>query len=224
MYNELNWSGNEINKKNLISLIQNTACFAEPKIEFEQYCIDAVSAVDLIYFAGFEFNDIKHAIVVDLGSGTGRLSIASAFFKAEYVLSVDIDIDALKILYQNVKKLNLEHIILPICADIKRFEILKRCTPSNIKITTIMNPPFGVQKSKADREFLQKAFSFSDVVYSIHLRNEKVQEFIKNFVSILEWRIDLIVPFNLMLAKTYEFHSKKTKEINVNFYRFLKKE
>ena len=44
-----------IKKKNLISIIQSTASFSNPKIELEQYCIDAISAVDIVYFAGFEF-------------------------------------------------------------------------------------------------------------------------------------------------------------------------
>ena len=66
-----------INKKELIRIIQSTAPFSEPKVEFEQYSIDAVSAADIIYFAGFEFDDIANHLIIDLGSGTGRLSIAA---------------------------------------------------------------------------------------------------------------------------------------------------
>ena len=90
-----------INKKDLISLIQQTDGFLNPKIELEQYCIDAQSAVDIVYFAGVEFNDIKNQLVIDLGTGTGRLSIACAYLRASYILSVDIDMNALKILKTN---------------------------------------------------------------------------------------------------------------------------
>jgi len=85
-----------------------------------------------------------------------------------------------------------------------------------------MNPPFGVQTSRADRSFLLKAFEYSDVVYSIHLANEKVHNFIINFIKDFKWKIDYYFPFKLKLDKTFEFHSQKTKKIDVNIYRFIK--
>ena len=85
-----------------------------------------------------------------------------------------------------------------------------------------MNPPFGVQKRMTDRIFLERAFSFSDIVYSIHLAGEKVHEFISNFVKKFDWKIDVILPFNMILERTFPFHSQKVKKINVNVYRFVK--
>lgn len=213
----------KINKKQLISLIQNTDTFTYPKIELEQYCIDATCAVDIIYYAGFEFNDINQAFVIDLGAGTGRISIASAFLEANFVLSVDIDMNALKILKKNVLSLGLSQIILPICADIEYFEMSKKLLPSDIKVTTIMNPPFGVQIKFADRPFLAKAFSFSDVVYSIHLAKPKINEFILKYIKKFNWYVDNVLPFSMVLDKSFPFHSRKTKHINVNVYRFIKK-
>jgi len=213
----------KINEKDLISIIQNTKTFINPKVELEQYCIDANSAVDLIYYAGFEFNDIKNAFVIDLGAGTGRLSIASALFNATLVLSIDIDIGALTILKENIQDLELDHLIHPICSDIKFFNLSKRLLPPNVKTTTIMNPPFGVQTRSADRIFLEKAFSFSDIVYSIHLAGEKVQTFISNYIQKFDWIIDNNFPFRMVLERSFPFHSQKTKLIDVNVYRFTKK-
>jgi len=214
----------KIRKKQLISIIQNTETFTNPKIELEQYSVNATCAVDIIYYAGFEFNDIKQAFVIDLGAGTGRLSIASALFKANYVLSVDIDVNALNILKRNIFSLELNHIVFPICADIEYFEISKKLIPKNMKITTIMNPPFGVQTKFADRPFLKSAFNFSDIVYSIHLLNPKVNKFISNYVKRFNWKIDNVLPFTMVLERTYLFHTQKTKKINVLVYRFIKKE
>lgn len=214
----------KIRKKQLISIIQNTETFTNPKIELEQYSVNATCAVDIIYYAGFEFNDIKQAFVIDLGAGTGRLSIASALFKANYVLSVDIDVNALNILKRNIFSLELNHIVFPICADIEYFEISKKLIPKNMKITTIMNPPFGVQTKFADRPFLKSAFNFSDIVYSIHLLNPKVNKFISNYVKRFNWKIDNVFPFTMVLERTYLFHTQKTKKINVLVYRFIKKE
>jgi len=85
-----------------------------------------------------------------------------------------------------------------------------------------MNPPFGVQKRKADRIFLDKALSFSSVIYSIHLANEKVNKFIHSYIKKYKWHIDYVFPFKLALEKTFYFHKRKTKMINVNIYRFKK--
>lgn len=118
--------------------------------------------------------------------------------------------------------MDLEAVILPVCADINRFEISAQLFPKELNITTIMNPPFGVQKKTADRFFLQKAFAFSDVVYSIHLANEKVHNFISKFVSSKNWSINYVLPFNLVLERSFPFHTKKTKKVAVNVYRFIK--
>ncbi len=214
----------KISKKKLISIIQNTETYTYPKIELEQYGINATCAVDIIYYAGFEYNDINNTLIIDLGAGTGRLSIASAFLNASYILSIDIDIKAIKILKKNIKSLELDHIIFPVCADIRYIEISKKILPKNIKITTIMNPPFGVQAPHADRIFLDKAFSFSNVVYSIHLTSLKVQKFILNYVKNFDWKVDNIVPFNMIIEKTYPFHTQKSKKIDVSVFRFIKKE
>ncbi len=213
----------KFNKRNLVSIIQNTESYSNPIIELEQYTINASTAVDIIYYAGFENNDISDALIVDLGSGTGRLSIASVFFNASHVLSVDIDINALQILKKNVLSLDLDHIISPICADIEFFEISKRMFSQNVKVTTIMNPPFGVQTKFADRIFIKKAFYFSNIVYSIHLANKKVYNFISAYINKLGWKIDNVLPISMVLERQFPFHTQKTKKINVHIYRFIKK-
>ena len=212
----------KINKKELISIIHNTEAFIKPKIELEQYCIDASSAVDILFFAGFEYNDITDRFIVDLGSGTGRLSIASAYLNANAVLSVDIDYNALNSLKRNITSLGLENIIFPLCSDVKHVELIKELLLNNIRITTIMNPPFGVKKRNADRIFLEKAFTFSDVIYSIHLAGENVLKFISKFCEKFNWRIDNYFPYKMILERTFDFHTRKTKQIDVNVFRFVK--
>lgn len=213
-----------INKKEIIFEIERTETFKDPKVQLEQYCIDAACAVDIIFFAGFEFNDINQKIIIDLGTGTGRLSIASTFFNPIYIFSIDIDFSALFILKKNIRALHLENKIFPVCADVKYFNISKSYLPRNLQITTIMNPPFGVKKKTADRIFLECAFSFSDIIYSIHLDNKKVHNFISDFVRKNNWLIDFVLPFDMILERSFQFHKYKTKKINVNLYRFIKKE
>jgi putative methylase len=212
-----------IKKNDLISIIQNTEMFKDPKIELEQYNIDATCAVDIIYFAGFEFNDITDNILFDLGAGTGRLTIASAYFNPRAIISVDLDWNALQILKKNVNSLQLSTKIHPICSNIKDLFLSKSFFKNESKTITIMNPPFGVKKKRADRIFLEKAFSFSDVVYSIHLSGEKNFAFISDYANKFEWIVDYHVKYNMILEKSFKFHEKKTKKIDVTLYRFVKK-
>ncbi|KKL54782.1 hypothetical protein LCGC14_2261960, partial [marine sediment metagenome] len=83
--------------------------------------------------------------------------------------------------------------------------------------------PFGVQAQHADRIFLDRAFSFSNVVYSIHLTSLKVQKFILNYIEKFDWKVDNVLPFNMIIEKTYPFHTQKSKKISVNVFRFIKK-
>ncbi len=162
-------------------------------------------------------------MVFDFGAGTGRLSIASAYMQASVVFSLDFDPNALKTLKYNIRTLELERLIFPICADVERFEITPFLEKTNTKIISIMNPPFGVQKAKADRSFLKQAFLLSDVVYSIHLTGLKVQNFLTRFADENNWKIDIARPFNMILEKTFNFHTEKKKKIDVTIYRFIKK-
>jgi len=182
-----------------------------------------VSAADIIYFAGLEFNDIENNLIIDLGSGTGRLSIASAYLRASQVIGIDFDWSAIKLFKQNINDLDLNHLISPICTTVSNFEISRNVLHDSLKITTIMNPPFGVQKKTADRAFLLKAFNFSDTIYTIHLHNDKVYEFLSKFITKNGWKINYTFPFKMELEKTFPFHSQKKKDINVKIYRIIKK-
>lgn len=159
----------------------------------------------------------------DLGAGTGRISIASAYFNPKCVISVDIDSQALSILKKNIQHLDVGHLINPLCTDIQIFDFSRIKMFPHYKITTIMNPPFGVQKSKADRKFLDLAFRISNVIYSIHLTNRKVHKFILSYSSKFNWNINYMFRFNMLLERSFFFHTKKEKEVDVTIYRFVKK-
>ena len=211
-----------IKKKNLISIIQSTASFSNPKIELEQYCIDAISAVDIVYFAGFEFNDIHKNLIIDLGTGTGRLSLASSFFNPVKVIGIDLDWNAIQIFRKNISHLKLQNLIYPICMEVSELTLNKEFLSDDLQITTIMNPPFGVQRKRADRAFLLSAFDYSNVIYSIHLDHQDVSTFISKFVRKNGWEINYSFPFQMRLERSFPFHSKKMKEINVRIYRIIK--
>ena len=55
------------------------------------------------------------------------------------------------------------------------------------------------------------------------MAGEKVQKFISNYTQKFDWNIDNVVPYRLVLQKSFPFHSQKTKKIDVDVYRFIKK-
>jgi putative methylase len=214
----------QFQKADLINLIQSLEPFRDPKVELEQYTIDAVCAVDIIYFAGVEFNDISGNIIFDLGVGTGRLAIASTFLLPKRVIGIDIDEEALAVLIENKKELPLVREIHPLCCDVDKIPLkIDSRFLGKSQITTIMNPPFGVQKKYADRKFLKAAMEISDVIYSIHLASEQVHRFIRNFIGKSGWTIDYLLPYNMILEGTFPFHKKARKQIDVNVYKFVKR-
>jgi len=211
-------------KKDLINIIQETHPFDTPNLSLEQYCISAISAVDIMFYAGFEHNDIENKIVLDLGAGTGRLSIAAIYLRPVLVLNIDIDHSALTILKYNCNKLDLYHLNHPIASDINHLPLRDGFFRGSINITTIMNPPFGVQTRKADRLFLDTALNISDIIYSVHLSNKNTREFLMSYIEKRNWTVDDIFSFNMFLEKTFQFHTQKRKEILVDLYRIIKKE
>ena len=157
-----------------------------------------------------------------MGAGTGRISIASAFFRPKIVISIDIDPSALCILKKNINNLEINSLIHPLCTDISFIDFSQREFLKQSKVTTIMNPPFGVQKPKADRSFLDFAFQISEIIYSIHITNKKVHSFILSYASKFNWKIDYALPYNMILEKSFFFHTKTRKQIDVTIYRFIK--
>jgi predicted RNA methylase len=62
-------------RKQLESLLQQVDGFDEPKVELEQYVTSAEVATAVLTCVNEEYGDLDGKTVLDLGSGTGTLSI-----------------------------------------------------------------------------------------------------------------------------------------------------
>lgn len=195
-------------KREIEIMLEKLEGFRNPKLYLEQYVTPTNLAAFIVTNAKL-FNDLK--LVVDLGCGTGILTIASAILGA-FAIGVDIDFEALKIAKKNANKLDAEADF--IACDVKDFEIKKKCT-------VIMNPPFGIQKRHADRTFLDKAFQIADKIYTIHSAGS--EEFVKRTSEKNGFFVTHVWKFMIALRKTYSFHEKPFKEIPVEVFRIEKK-
>uniref|UniRef100_A0A7C3VDM1 Methyltransferase domain-containing protein n=1 Tax=Archaeoglobus fulgidus TaxID=2234 RepID=A0A7C3VDM1_ARCFL len=196
-------------KKELEIILEKLRGFENPKIELEQYTTPPSLAAFIVTTADLN-GDLE--LVVDLGCGTGILAIACSLL-GYYSVGVDLDVEALKIARENATRLGVD-------ADFARADVSKfHCKK---KVTTVMNPPFGIQRKHADRPFLLKAFEISEVIYTIHSAGSS------NFVKRLSEEHGFAVThqwnFSIPLRRTYSFHEKAFKYIPVEVFRIERHE
>ncbi len=195
-------------KKSLEIVLERLKGFKNPKIALEQYVTPPVLASEIVVNAKL-MGDLEN-LVVDLGCGTGVLSIASSLLGAEAV-GFDIDGEALTIARENAKATDVE-VDFVLC-DVRLVHL--KTPPRNV--TVIMNPPFGIQRKHADRPFLFKAMEIANVVWTIHSAGS--ERFIRKVCEEKGFRITHLLKLKIPLKRTYSFHEKPFKLIAVEVYR-----
>ncbi len=197
-----------LNKKKLAIELSKLSSLDNKKINLEQYILDSEIAAELILIINFN-NDIKDNVIADLGCGNGILGKGCLFFNPEKVYFVDKDKDAIDIVKKNVKD---ERAVF-VNKDIKDFN--KKAD------VVIMNPPFGTKVKYADREFLLKAMQISKKIYSLHKITSV--NFIEKIARDNSFKVLDIIRFKLPLRRSYLFHRKEVRNVDVGFW-ILEKE
>jgi putative methylase len=186
--------------------------YPKPKPSLEQYPTPARLAVKVLRVAYFN-GDISGKTVLDLGCGTGILSIGAALLGADYVIGVDIDRSALEVASINAEALGVSKVVDWIQTDVASLNLKIRCD------TVVQNPPFGVQRRGADRVFLSKALEIGRVVYSMH--KAETDEFIKSYVEKYGGRIEAIYVAEIEIPYLFSFHRKPKRSVKINVYRMV---
>src|SRR3989344_7088742 len=143
-----------MNKKQIEIYLSKLSNIEDKNISLEQYQIEGDLAAEFLLFV---YEGINCKIVADLGCGNGILGIGALLLGAKKVYFIDIDNKSIDIAMKNCEKIdNAEFLNI----DVNKF---------NTRVdTVVMNPPFGVQNRKADKNFLLKAFEITENIYSIH--------------------------------------------------------
>ena len=106
-------------------------------------------AADALHVAAYVFDDIIDKTVMELGCGTARLALGAAYLGAKEVFGVDVDSVPVKIAQKNAGLMAFKEKTNWIVGDISvvhgHFD------------TVLQNPPFGVQRRRADRPFIIKS-------------------------------------------------------------------
>jgi putative methylase len=218
-----------VRKLELELLLSQIAPHPSPKPSLEQYTIPADVAATMLHIAAYSYGDIVGKTVLDLGCGTGRLALGAAFLGAKQVVGIDIDKEAVKVAFANSAKTNLKEKVQWITGDIDAIH-------GNFD-TVLQNPPFGVQRRKADRRFLEKALETGKAIYSLHkspgidktfikkLKASKTtvvpvdsSPFIRNFVERHSGKIRAVYAMVMVIPRMFSFHTKKKHEFVVNLF------
>ena len=203
-----------LTKKQLAILLSKVNEHPEPKVSLEQYTLVSEEVSDLLWTIETTFGDISGKVLVDLGCGTGRLAIGSALLGASYVVGVDIDEVALRVAAESAKKLGVEDRTSWILASVQNLNLRAD--------VVIQNPPYGVKREGADRPFLEAALRIAPIVYSLHKSGQRNRLFLKRFIKDLGGIIDRIVPLEVTIRPTFEFHTKKSYKVKADLYRVMR--
>ena len=208
--------------------------YSKPAPDLEQYTISADVAATMLYIAAYSHGNIVNKRVVDLGCGTGRLTIGAALLGAKEVVGVDIDRNAVEAASKSAEKFDLKKKTQWIITDID--------SVNGHFDTVLQNPPFGVQKRGADRKFVVKALELSNVIYSLHKRPDhdsallkelktcsdgaiqvSSSSFMERFVEENGGTVDSVYALLMTIPHMFSFHSEKKHEFVVDLYVLRKK-
>jgi len=200
-----------VRKLDLERAISEVEPHPAPKAHLEQYTIPPAVAAEILYLAAYVYDDILEKRVLDLGCGTGRLAIGAAILGAKEAVGVDIDRAAVMAAKRNAMAMGMKEMTHWIVADV---DVLRGHSD-----TVLQNPPFGVQRRKADRKFIRKALELGRAIYSLHKGGERNRGFIKKFIDKHGGRVAGIFPMNMEIPRLFDFHTKKKHIVKVDLYR-----
>jgi putative methylase len=197
-----------MNKKELAIILSRLKPLSQPDIKLEQYQTDSEIAAYLAWLAYLN-NDVQGKTVADLGCGNGILGLASLILAAKKAYFIDVSEKAIEVAKENLAALESEFNV-----KFNAVFINEDIAKADIKTdTVIQNPPFGVKKEHADRQFLESAMKIANIIYSIH--KSESQEFISKLAYKHEFIIESIREFNFPIKKTMQHHQKKVHNVKV---------
>jgi len=204
-----------LTKKRLEIVLSRLKEIPSPKPELEQYTIPGDLAAQMINTAYLQ-GDIKNKRILDLGCGTGRLTIGSVLMQAKEAIGIDIAEDALKTAKENVKI--AEELTNQKIKNRVKF-VKKDVSDWKGKVdTVIQNPPFGIQTLHADRLFLKKALGCGKKIYSLHRSYEKTRRFLRRFIEQNGGRVEKIIRFKFRIPYMFKFHKKPFVVYDVDLF------
>ena len=200
-------------KRELEGQLAVVAGFEDPQAALEQYPTPPALAAHVIHLADLH-DDIEGRTVVDLGTGTGMLTLGAALRGPARVIAVELDGSPLATAVENRRRVGTRTPIHWLQADATQL-------PLSIPepVTVVMNPPFGAQDGRegADRGFLSTVASVASVSYSVH--NAGSEAFIEAFADDNGGEVTHAFSAAFTVDNQFAHHDDTQREIGTEVYR-----
>lgn len=182
--------------------LQRIPPIADPRAELEQYSTPAPIAADMLYTA-LGHGAIAGMRVIDLGCGSGILSIGAWLLGAESVLGVDASPAALAQAERACEETGAE-------VELRLGDVEGLDAKGD---TVVMNPPFGCQNRNADRAFLRKAMEAADISYSLHMQS--TLPFLEGYASSMGRELWFHKAYKYDIPHLFTFHGRSKRTVDI---------
>jgi len=201
-------------KKDLEVELSKLKGFKEPSFQLEQYETPSHIAADWVWNMAMQ-SEVAGKTILDAACGPGILGFGLLLMGAKKVFFLDKDEKVMQICTENYNKLKEEYELGEaefIIEDISLFD-------ADVDLV-VQNPPFGTKEKHIDKKFLEKAFSVTKVVYSMHKHSTK--KFVEAISKDYEFEITHFWRYSFPIKSTFEFHKKPVKMVDVGLWRLAK--
>jgi putative methylase len=164
-----------------------------------------------------QLDGFERSTVVDMGAGNGILGIGALLLGASEVVFVESDPTALEALEANIDSLDDK---LRARARILSATVGLDEVPLEGVDIIVMNPPWGVQREKADRPFLEAAFASKAT--SIHVLHSDRATHLEPMAKEHGWWAETVLRTEFRLPATYEHHAQRKGKTDVKCWRFFR--
>ena len=185
-------------------------------VSLEQYATEGDLA-SYWMLAVDELDGFEQSTVVDMGAGNGILGIGALLLGASKVIFVETDPAALEAIETNIdaleKNLQGRAELWPATVGLDELPL------EDVDII-VMNPPWGVQREKADRAFLEAAFGSKAA--SIHVLHSDKATHLEPMAREQGWWAEVVLRTEFRLPPTYAHHAQRKGKTDVKCWRFFR--
>ena len=190
-------------------VLQAFAPFPSADPNLEQYPTPPGVAVRFLNMAA---GDVRGRRVVDLGCGTGILTVGAALLGASISIGVDVDAEALKVARRNLR------LASEVFGSLNVAFVRGRIPDFHFRAdTVVMNPPFGMRRKGSDALFLTTAMAGAGVVWT--LLGRRSDPFVARLAEGMGFRWERVADIPFPLTRSMPFHRRDRVKIEVSVYR-----
>ena len=181
-------------------------------IELEQYTTSGdIAASWLAQIAAF--GDLStDSSIADLGAGNGILGVGAALMGVPQVVLVEVDEQACSVAFQSIEQAGVSDSVEIFC---KRVDDSLDLSGADLIIS---NPPWGTQKPKSDRPFLDAIIRSNTIA---HLMHSAEATHIEAIFESAGWKVERYWETDFALPAAYSHHYSRQGKTRAGFWRLL---